>query len=341
MCAKARFECLSINIYLKQAYQKKNIYNTFTFVCLLIFSYMKILLALVLSVVLITATSTTIYKANTAAAQQEPTPFTAKWYTETPGVPMPEEGELVQVSLWDKVKSGAKAVGNAVQKTVQQAKKITNNAVQEAKTARNTVVNKIKGILPSGPTGHAPTRLPNQVAGDSMVHWYQFTSENLHDLGKAVTYTSGYLIGTGAAITAAVGACTTVVACAGGIALATPTVIAGTEYYHNHIKKLHGTGAKGDDILYPGRQIKDKDGTPCKISDTNIELLDSKYLVLQTGKSTSAKGSLPLTTFGAHLASSRPGTSDAFVQVHWWYDMGNAVRYRPVYTVDRVGCTIT
>jgi hypothetical protein len=87
----------------------------------------------------------------------------------------------------------------------------------------------------------------------------------LHDLGKAVTYTSGYIIGTSTAITAAVGTCTTVVACAGGIALAAPTVIAGTEYYHNHIKKLHGPGAKGDDILYPGKQIKDKDRTPSQM----------------------------------------------------------------------------
>jgi hypothetical protein len=306
-----------------------------------IFSNMKILLALIFSVALITSTSTTIYNANTAAAQQ-PTPFTATWTnTETPSVPMPQDGEFVQISLWDKVKSGAKAVGNAVQKTVQQAKKITNNAIQEAKSAGNTVVNKVKGILPSGPVGHTPVRLPNQVEGGAMVHYYQLTEKNLIDVGKAVAYSGGYIIGTKAAIVGTVAACATVAACPVAISAATPVVVAGTKEYYSKMKQLHGPGAKGDDILSAGKQIKNKDGMPCKISDVNIDLLDRKYLVLQTGKSTSAKGSVPFTTFGVRLENSRPGTSDATVQVHWWYDMGSAVRYRPVYTVDRVGCTIT
>jgi hypothetical protein len=78
--------------------------------------------------------------------------ITATWTnTEAPGVPMPQHAEFVQVSLWDKVKSGAKKLGNSVQNTVQQAKKIANNAVQEAKSAGNTVVNKAKSLLPSGP----------------------------------------------------------------------------------------------------------------------------------------------------------------------------------------------
>jgi hypothetical protein len=184
---------------------------------------------------------------------------------------------------------------------------------------------------------HAPIRTPNQVAGDAMAHWYQFTSENLLDLGKAVAYTGGYLIGTRAAIAGVVASCTTVVACGGGIAVGTPTVVKGTQVYYSKMKQLHGTDAKGD-ILSPGKKIKDKDDTPCKISDVNIELLDSKYLVIQTGKSTSAKGSLGFgSAFGARLVNSRPGTSDAFVQVHWWYDMGSAIRYRPVYTVDHAG----
>src|ERR687888_748620 len=39
--------------------------------------------------------------------------------------------------------------------------------------------------------------------------------------------------------------------------------------------------------------------------------------------------------------SRYPRTSNPIVKIHWWYDTGVAVRYRPVYTVDRADCTIT
>jgi hypothetical protein len=62
------------------------------------------------------------------------------------------------------VKSGAKSVGIALQKTVQQAKKITNNAIQGAKSAGNTVVNKVKG-LPTDITRGLPNELRKVWSG--------------------------------------------------------------------------------------------------------------------------------------------------------------------------------
>jgi hypothetical protein len=86
------------------------------------------------------------------------------WTTKVSHIVVPEEeGNFVQVGLLDNC-AWCKKVGNAVQKTVQQGKKIVNNAIQEAKSEGNTVVNKIKG-LPTDITRGLPNELRKVWSG--------------------------------------------------------------------------------------------------------------------------------------------------------------------------------
>jgi hypothetical protein len=190
-----------------------------------------------------------------------------------------------------------------------------------------------------------PVRALSTIQGDAMVHWYQLTHENLVDLGHGLLYTGAYIAGTKALIDTTIGLCAPphgLITCGFSIAGSVRAIVAGTPPYIKLMKQLHGLGARGDDILYAGERIQGTDGRPCTISDVNVQLLDHDYNVISTGKATSHSTGFPLfATFGARLDNSRPGTSDPIVKIHWWYDTGVAVRYRPIYTVDRAGCTIT
>ena len=60
-----------------------------------------------------------------------------------------------------------------------------------------------------------------------------------------------------------------------------------------------------------------------------------------TPKEAKSTGDLPGTTFGARIEKGVVGTSDASVAVHWWYDVGTAVRYRVIYYLERPGGRIS
>jgi len=187
--------------------------------------------------------------------------------------------------------------------------------------------------IPRGPIPTPPR--PNIIISDTLVHYHEFGPNDLLQLGKAVMLTSGFVVGSTAAIGAAVatGFIPTVVAGAG--------VVAGAQGYYEKMKQLHGLGARGDDILYPGKHMQGTDGRPCTISAIYINLLDHYYNVINTGKVTQSNGPIPFTTFGASLVKSHEGTSDPSVEVHWFYDVGSATRYNVAYYVDRPGCAIT
>jgi|SwirhirootsSR2_FD_contig_71_2244150_length_1111_multi_2_in_0_out_0_2 hypothetical protein len=166
-----------------------------------------------------------------------------------------------------------------------------------------------------------------------MVHWYQLTQENVIDLGKAVALTVGFIIGTKAAIAASI-------ATGGlaGVALLTPIPAAGAEYY-NQMKKLHGLGARGDDIISPGARMIATGGGSCTINNVYLNLLDKNYNVVDSGKNTQYR---PLfwATIGASVIASQEGTDNAATAVHWWYDVGAAVRYQVMYVVTGNNCVL-
>lgn len=210
---------------------------------------------------------------------------------------------------------------------------------QPAKSCEKTAA-KCDGEGPVRP----PTKPRNSVSTDYVIHYHNFGPQDLITVGKAVVYTGGFVIGTKTAVDGVI------LAAHGGVLpaipsaiTAAPVIIAIGSKWIDQMKQLQGGGTKGDDILYIGKHMKTSNGTPCKITSTFLNLLDHDKNVVQSGRAVSEAGSLPGTHYGASIpeGGSREGGSDPSVDVHWFYDLGTATRYRVVYLVDRPGCSIT
>lgn len=94
-------------------------------------------------------------------------------------------------------------------------------------------------------------------------------------------------------------------------------------------------GGKGDEVVNGGKVVS---GAGCVVTDVILELLDSSYNV----QSTNHMGG-PDATFGstgARITSQSLNSNNLDVGVHWWFDVGSAVRYRIRYIITGTGCSI-
>jgi hypothetical protein len=63
-------------------------------------------------------------------------------------------------------------------------------------------------------------------------------------------------------------------------------------------------------------------------------------VVASAHQGTDAVGSAGFPSWGASMTSNMIGTPDMTVVVHWWFDVGVAVRYRVHYLVQGNNCVI-
>ena len=96
-----------------------------------------------------------------------------------------------------------------------------------------------------------------------------------------------------------------------------------------------GFGGKGDDTVDAGQTVA---GVGCQVTDVTLELLDSSGNVKSTNQMGGADAHYGST--GARITSQNLNTNRMDVGVHWWFDVGSAVRYRIRYIVTGVACSV-
>jgi hypothetical protein len=181
-----------------------------------------------------------------------------------------------------------------------------------------------------------PTTTPTKIIdGGTYVHWYQITNmNNLISLAKGAMLTGGYLLAHVPIATAVVAGISS--GAWPAAAAAAVKLVPGTTAYIAAMSKLHGFGARGDDLLYPTSKITTNTGASCKVVDVYVKLLDRNYNEIKRTSTTNPASALiiwPASTIGVYVAKEHPGTDRAAADIHWWYDMGTAVRYQLLYTV--------
>ena len=102
-------------------------------------------------------------------------------------------------------------------------------------------------------------------------------------------------------------------------------------------------GGKGDDMVNAGRVMKQPDGTLCPITDVFLELLDQKGSVAASTSAVAAPmfvkyGPFGWFSWGGLIASANLGTPDPMIDVHWWFDIGSAMRYQVRYFSVGTSC---
>jgi Zn-dependent metalloprotease len=102
--------------------------------------------------------------------------------------------------------------------------------------------------------------------------------------------------------------------------------------------KVHSSfilGGRGDDTINAGKIVT---GQGCLISNVELLLLDSDY---QIRSRTSPGGpDAHFGSTGARIVRANVGTDNAEVQVHWWFDIGSAVRYKLLYSLSGTNCNL-
>jgi hypothetical protein len=102
--------------------------------------------------------------------------------------------------------------------------------------------------------------------------------------------------------------------------------------YHEHDSTFHGS--KGNDQLNAGLRLTG--GAPdCVVKNVEVQAVDKRQeVVAAASRGADAVGSASFPHWGARIESGGVGTKDLAVNVHWWYDVGVAVRYNLKYTIE-------
>ena len=104
-------------------------------------------------------------------------------------------------------------------------------------------------------------------------------------------------------------------------------------------------GGKGTDRLNLGFLVRDPAGQGCNIDLVELELLDRNGQILartQLGQPPARHhyGPFGSLSFGVQLTAAMLNTSDPAIDVHWWHDIGAAVRYRVHYYCTGASCDL-
>ena len=107
-------------------------------------------------------------------------------------------------------------------------------------------------------------------------------------------------------------------------------------------RKVHDAflvGGRGDDIINPGILTP---GSTCKIDNVILILQDKDRNPLATTSKGERDAISPfppyVSKFGARIVDSHEGTTNMEVKVHWFFDIGTAVRYQILYLLSGDDC---
>jgi Zn-dependent metalloprotease len=104
-------------------------------------------------------------------------------------------------------------------------------------------------------------------------------------------------------------------------------------------------GGKGTDKLNASSMVRAPSGSPCTIDVVEVELLDRNGQIIgrtQPGQAPAVfqYGPFGMYSFGVEVVNAMLGTSDPAIDVHWWFDVGSAVRYRVHYYCTGDSCDL-
>ena len=117
-------------------------------------------------------------------------------------------------------------------------------------------------------------------------------------------------------------------------------VTSGLTHWHDFLG-----GGKGTDRLNLSSMVREPNGSACTIDVIEVELLDRKGQIIgrtQPGQGPAVHhyGPFGMYSFGVEVVNAMLGTSDPGIDVHWWFDVGSAVRYRVHYYCTGDSCDI-
>jgi hypothetical protein len=104
-------------------------------------------------------------------------------------------------------------------------------------------------------------------------------------------------------------------------------------------------GGKGTDKLNVSSMVRAPNGSACTIDMIEVELLDRNGQIIgrtQPGQAPAVfqYGAFGMYSFGVEVVTAMLGSSDPAIDVHWWFDVGSAVRYRVHYYCTGDSCDI-
>lgn len=101
--------------------------------------------------------------------------------------------------------------------------------------------------------------------------------------------------------------------------------------YHEHDSTF---GSKGDDSLNSGLRLI-AGPSDCVLQNVEVQVVTKRGDVVAAARQgADAVGSDHFPHWGARITSSGVGTKDLAVKIHWWQDVGVAVRYQVKYTFE-------